>query len=383
MTQLTPSEQIAEALIGLAGSRSRLPTPALVVDLDRLDANIARMAATTKDAGVALRPHAKTHKSAFVARRQVEAGAVGVCCAKVGEAEALAAAGVRNILVTSPFGSAETAERCAVLARHDPGFAVVVDHAAGADALAAAAGVLDVEIQVLIDVDVGLGRTGVHDADAALALARRIGEHPSLRFRGVQGYGGAWQHLVGADKRREAVNAGMTRLRDAIEALDGDGIDCPVVTGGGTGTVSADIALGLLTELQPGSYVFMDNQYADALGEDADGAFQTSLFVQAQVISANAPRWVTVDAGLKAFATDGPPPRPLTAPFAHDAYFYFGDEHGGLMRPAAGGPIVHGDRVELMVPHCDPTVDRYSWLHVVQGDRLVSIEPIEAARRSQ
>jgi D-serine deaminase-like pyridoxal phosphate-dependent protein len=380
---MSPSERFAQGLIGRPGSRWRLPTPALVVDLDALDGNIARMAARAKAAGVALRPHAKTHKSAFVARRQIAAGAVGVCCAKPGEAEALATAGVRGILVTSPIASPETAERCAVLAAQDPDFAVVVDHPVGADALQAAAAARSVIVPVLIDVDVGLGRTGVADAAAAQALAARITAHPNLRLKGVQAYGGAWQHMAGAEKRLEAATAGTARLAGVIAALRGDGHACPVVTGGGTGTVAAETSLGVLTELQAGSYAFMDNQYADALGDDPDGAFQTSLFVQAQVVSANASRWVTVDAGLKAFATDGPPPRPMTPPFANDAYFFFGDEHGGLRRPADAAPIAHGQRVELMVPHCDPTVDRYSWMHMVRGDVLESIEPIEAARRSQ
>jgi len=240
-----------------------------------------------------------------------------------------------------------------------------------------------VTIQLVIDVDVGMGRTGVADTVAGLALGQRIAAHPNLRLKGVQGYGGAWQHVVGADKRLEAAKLGLARLTEIVETLRADGHACPLVTGGGTGTFEADTDLGVLNERQPGSYVFMDNQYVDALGEDPDGAFRTSLFVQAQVVSANAKRWVTVDAGLKAFATDGPPPRPATAPFAADAYFFFGDEHGGLTRPAGGVPIAHGQRVELTVPHCDPTVDRYSWMHMVRGDVLESIEPIEAARRSQ
>jgi D-serine deaminase-like pyridoxal phosphate-dependent protein len=380
---MSPSERFAQGLIGQPGSRWRLPTPALVVDLGALDANIARMAARAKAAGVVLRPHAKTHKSAFVARRQIAAGAVGVCCAKVGEAEALADAGIRGLLVTSPIASPETADRCTVLAAQDPEFAAAIDHAVGADALQAAAAARGATIQVVIDVDVGLGRTGVADTAAALALAQRVVGCANLQLKGVQGYGGAWQHMEGAGKRLEAARVGLARLAEIVEILRADGHACPLVTGGGTGTFDADTELGVLNERQPGSYVFMDNQYVDALGDDPDGAFQTSLFVQAQVISANARRWVTVDAGLKAFATDGPPPRPATAPFAADAYFYFGDEHGGLNRPADGAPIVHGQRVELKVPHCDPTVDRYSWMHMVRGDVLESIEPIEAARRSQ
>jgi D-serine deaminase-like pyridoxal phosphate-dependent protein len=340
------------------------------------------MAARAKDAGVALRPHAKTHKSAFIARKQVEAGAVGICCAKLGEAEALAAAGIEDILVTSPIASSPVAERAAALVKRGARLAVSVDDPQGVTVLAAAAAAAGVGVTVQIDVDVGTRRTGVSDVDAALALASAIGAHQRLTLRGVQGYGGQWQHAEGADKRLDAARDGMARLSAVVQALRGHGHECAMVTGGGTGTNTADRALGVLNELQPGSYIFMDNQYVDALGDDEDGAFATSLFVQAQVISANAARWVTVDAGLKAFATDGPPPRPATGPFKHDGYFFFGDEHGGLMRPE-GAPVALGQRVELTAPHCDPTVDRYDRMHFVRGDVLVAIEPIEAARRSQ
>jgi D-serine deaminase-like pyridoxal phosphate-dependent protein len=379
---LTSIERIARGLIGIPGSRRLLPTPALVVDLDRLEANIGKMASRAQAANVALRPHAKTHKSSFIARKQIAAGAVGICCAKVGEAEALVQAGIGDVLVTSPIGSPQTAERCAALARQNAGFAIVVDHPHGVQVLEAAAASLGATITVLIDVDVGLGRTGVADVAAAVALARQIDASPHLSFKGVQGYGGNWQHMKGAEKRLAAVRAGMERLADVATALTSDGHRCEVITGGGTGTFAADAQVGLLTELQPGSYIFMDNQYADALGQDDDGGFATALFVQSQVISLNAADWVTIDAGLKAFATDGPVPRPMTAPFLDQAYFYFGDEHGGLPRPPHGAAIAHGDRVELTVPHCDPTVDRYSVMHLVRGDMLVAIEPIEAARRS-
>jgi D-serine deaminase-like pyridoxal phosphate-dependent protein len=378
----SPAEAHAESLIGQPRSRWSLPTPALVVDLDAFEANVAKMAARAAEAGVALRPHAKTHKSAFIAARQIEAGAVGICCAKLGEAEALAEAGVPDILVTSPIASPELAQRAAVLVKRGGRLAVSVDDPLGVAVLAAAAAREGVCMTVQIDVDVGTRRTGVADVDHALALADAIAASPGLTLRGVQGYGGQWQHAVGAEARMEAAKAGMARLSAVVQALRGHGHDCATVTGGGTGTNTADLALGVLNELQPGSYIFMDNQYVDALGADEDGAFATSLFVQAQVISANAPRWVTVDAGLKAFATDGPPPRPASAPFAHDGYFFFGDEHGGLMRQH-GETVVLGQRVELTAPHCDPTVDRYDRMHFVRGDVLVAIHPIEAARRSQ
>ena len=374
---------LPEARIGCAGSRFQVPTPALVVDLDAFDRNVARMAQRAAGAGLALRPHAKSHKSATIGRRQVEAGAAGLCCVKLGEAEALAEAGLRGLLITSPIVGSEAAARAALLACIDPNFLLVVDHPEQIKDLAAAASTARVCLSVLIDIDVGLGRTGVTTAMAAVALAEQIAGCPSLRLAGVQGYGGHWQHIVGVSERRKAVEGGMTRLAAAVDALRKGGYQVPLVTGGGTGTFSADAALRVLTEVQPGSYIFMDNQYRDALGDDADGAFEQSLFVQAQVISINAEEWVTVDAGLKAFATDGPVPRTTGKRFGGSRYFYFGDEHGGLMRPSGGPPVVLGERVEFIPPHCDPTVDRYDVMYFVRGDVVIEIVPIEAARRSQ
>jgi len=341
------------------------------------------MAQRAATAGLALRPHAKSHKSATIGRRQKDAGAIGLCCVKLGEAEALSEAELRGLLITSPIVGSDAAARAAALVRVDPDLLLVVDHREQIEDLAAATSTAEVRLSVLIDIDVGLGRTGVTTSMAAIALAEQIAAHPSLRLAGVQGYGGHWQHIVGVAERRNAVEIGMLRLTKAVEALRLSGYPVPLVTGGGTGTFSADAALRVLNEVQPGSYIFMDNQYRDALGHDADGAFEQSLFVQAQVVSINAQEWVTVDAGLKAFATDGPVPRPTGKRFGGSRYFYFGDEHGGLMRPSGAPPIRLGERVEFIPPHCDPTVDRYDVMYFVRGDVLVDIAPIEAARRSQ
>jgi D-serine deaminase-like pyridoxal phosphate-dependent protein len=373
----------AEARIGCAGSRFQVPTPALIVDLDAFERNVARMAQRAATARLALRPHAKSHKSAAIGRRQIEAGAIGLCCVKLGEAEALAEAGLRRLLITSPIVGGDSASRAAALARLDPNLLLVVDHREQIDGLAIAASAAEVCLYVLIDVDVGFGRTGITTPAAAVALAEQITRSSSLRLAGVQGYGGHWQHMVGVAKRRKAVEDGMARLAAVVEALRTAGYPVPLITGGGTGTFSADVAFRVLNEVQPGSYIFMDNQYRDALGDDEDGAFEQSLFVQTQVISINAEEWVTVDAGLKAFATDGPVPRPSGKRFLGSSYFYFGDEHGGVTRPSGGSPVTLGERVEFIPPHCDPTVDRYEVMFFVRGDVVVEITNIEAARRSQ
>jgi D-serine deaminase-like pyridoxal phosphate-dependent protein len=367
------------ALIGQPGSRALIPTPAAVLDLDAFDRNLARMAARTQAAGLALRPHSKSHKTSAIAHRQIAAGAVGICCAKLAEAEAMAAAGVAAILVTSPIAGATQAARAAQLARDLTDFRIVVDHPDGAAELGAAA---QGPIQVLIDVDPGMGRTGVHDPAQAVAVFRAIAAQPNLKLLGVQCYGGHWQHMEGANARAAAVADGMAYLSGVIAALRQAGAHIGVVTGGGTGSFAADAAQGVLTEVQPGSYAFMDREYRDALKDDPDGAFEQALTIAATVISANHPQWVTLDAGLKAFATDGPLPVALTPKFADSAYRFFGDEHGRLMRPA-GQDVARGERVEFVPPHVDPTLDRYDVIHFVRGDTLVKIAPVEARGASQ
>jgi len=378
-----PVDTLLASFVGQPGSRRRLPTPVLLAELDRLEANIARMAARVRATGLALRPHAKSHKCAAIARRQLEAGAVGICCAKIGEAEALAAAGIGPILLTSPIVGGDQARRVAALAREHPGLAVVLDHPEQARELALACAGASSPLPVLVDVDVGLARTGVASTADAIVLADAIVRTGVLRFAGVQGYGGHWQHIAGLGKRRAAVSAGMERLSTVVRALREAGHPVDWVTGGGTGSFAADAELGVLTEVQPGSYVFMDSQYRDALDEDADGQYEQSLFVQARVVSINAASHVTVDAGLKAFATDGPLPRAADPRYAGCRYFWYGDEHGGLARPAEGPPPALGERIEFIPPHCDPTVDRYDRLVLVRGDTVVEVVPIEAARRSQ
>lgn len=374
-----PHIAFALSSLGHPGSAALIPTPAVTIDLDAFDRNVAKMADRAQSAGLALRPHAKSHKCAALALRQVQAGAVGVCCAKLAEAEALAARGIGHILITSPVAGAGNAARAARLAAALPDFRIVLDHPDGAAELAAAT---TAPLQVLIDIDVGLGRTGCHDPAQAAETARAILAHPNLRLLGVQGYGGAWQHMEGANTRAAAVADGMAKLTAAIAAIRAVGGTVDVVTGGGTGTFTADAAQGVLTEIQPGSYAFMDKEYRDALGEDPEGAFEQSATVVTTVISANHPKWVSTDAGLKAFNTDGPLPQPLTPKFGGCAYRFFGDEQGLLMRPKAES-VLRGERLALAPGHIDPTLDRYDVFHLVRGDVLVDIVRVDARGASQ
>ena len=373
-----PHVAAALAVLGQPGSIHAIPTPAAVLDLDAFDRNVGKMAERARTAGLALRPHAKSHKTAALIRRQLAAGAVGVCCAKLAEAEALAAEGIGQILVTSPIAGAASAARAAALSAL-PDFRIVLDHPDAAAELGAAA---QGTVQVVIDVDVGMGRTGCHDAGQAAAVARAILAQPNLKLLGVQGYGGSWQHIEGANARAAAAAEGMTLLQAAIAAVRAAGGTVDVVTGGGTGTFAADAAQGVLNEVQPGSFAFMDKEYRDALKSDPDGAFEQAATVHSTVISANHPKWVTIDAGLKAFSTEGPMPQPLTDKFAACKYRFFGDEHGMLMRPE-GAAVARGERLALAPGHIDPTLDRYDLMHLVQGDVLVDIVRIEARGASQ
>ena len=267
--------------------------------------------------------------------------------------------------------------RLAALARRCE-LAVSVDHVDGVAELAAATSG-GAPVTVLCDVDVGLGRTGVVGPRAALAVAAAAERAPSLTFGGVQGYAGHAQHISGRDARRREVAAAAERLAIVVDALEAAGHEVRVRTGGGTGTALLDIEAGLLDELQVGSYVFMDREYADALGSDPEAAFAQSLTLATTVVSANQHGFVTVDAGLKSMATDAGPAGVPDHPGA--TYAFFGDEQG-LVTTTADFTPTRGDRLRLVPPHCDPTVDRYDRLWLTRGDAVVGVAPVTARGRS-
>ena len=373
------AHDLHQHLIGRQGSRAALNTPALIVDVEALERNISAMAAFAVAHGLKLRPHAKTHKSVEIARRQISAGAVGVCCAKLGEAEALADGGIDNILITSPVVGPAAVERLVALAARAQGVMAVADHPDAVDALARTGA----NLTLVVDIDPGFHRTGVADAQSALQLAERIAKVPSLTFGGVQFYCGAQQHIEAYADRRAAIVERTAFLSEVIALLADSGLPPPMVTGGGTGSHAIDADLGVFTELQVGSYIFMDRQYADC---DLTGAgshpFETSLMVDARVISANHQTMVTVDAGLKAFATEAGAPRVIAGAAEGAVYVFMGDEHGAIIAPRGAKPPRLGETVTLGAPHCDPTVNLYDAYHAVKGDTLIGVWPIEARGRS-
>ena len=371
-------------LVGKPGSRERMATPALVIDLPSFEANLAAMAAHCKTSGLTLRPHAKTHKCAEIARRQIAAGAVGICCAKLGEAEAMAAEGIENILLTSPVVKPFSIDRLMALNAKITDLHVAVDNPENAATLATAAEASGKPLKVLVDLDVGLHRTGI-SADAAPALAKQMIEASHLSFQGLQAYAGHLMHIEDFAKRKTASLDAMKQLggvRDALAAAD---IPCAILTGGGTGTFDIDPEANVLTELQGGSYIFMDKQYNDVLGPDGGSmgaSFKTSLFVQMSVVSNNTAKLATTDAGFKSFSTDADAPTLASGAPDEAKYFFFGDEQGGIMLSSANEKLALGAMLTAITPHCDPTVNLYDFYHVVDGDRLVAIWPIEARGRS-
>ena len=369
-------------LIGKPASRRELNTPVLVLDRDTLGRNVQKMAAFAKRSGVALRPHAKSHKSLAIARMQLDAGAVGLCCAKLGEAEVLASGGIPSILITSPVVSAPAIERLIALNGRVSDLMVCVDNPANAVALAAA--VRERPLKVIIDVDPGIRRTGVGSVAAAVELLKAIHSSSSLIFKGVQMYCGVQQHIKDYKERYAAIEERSAYLRSVVTALAENGGASAIITGSGTGTHHIDAQLGLLTEWQVGSYVFMDRQYAECdLVGDQEQAFEYSLFIDARVVSANTRGIATIDAGYKAMATDGGPPVVLSGAPQGSNYIFMGDEHGLIVDPTQKQLWSIGDMVRLAVPHCDPTVNLYDAYHVVTGDTLQDVWPVSARGRSR
>lgn len=373
--------RLHEALLGRPDSRAALNTPVLVIDRGALERNIRKMAALAQSHGLALRPHSKTHKSVAVAKLQIAAGAVGLCCAKLGEAEALAGGGIESILITSPVVSRPALARLSALNERIRDLAVVVDNPVNVAALAA---VVTRPLHVIIDVDPGIRRTGVPSADAAVELLAAIRRHRNLSYRGVQMYCSIQQHIASYQERAAAIRDRMEYLQAVIARLKEHGGEPQVVTGGGTGTHHIDAALGVLNELQVGSYVFMDRQYTDCdLANQATVPYEYSLFVDARVVSANTPGMATIDAGIKALATDGGLPVVLSGAPAGSVYRFMGDEHGVIVDPAMKHVWTLGELVRLAVPHCDPTVNLYDAYHVVSADTLTAIWPVTARGRSR
>jgi len=350
-------------------------TPTLVVDLDAFERNLDLMANAVRGAGVALRPHAKSHKCPDIALAQIERGAVGVCCQKVGEAEVFVAAGVRDVLVTNEIVGETKLVRLAAIAKKAK-VGVLADDAASVRHIGAAARAAGVTIDVLVEIDVGARRCGTAPGAPATALAEVVARTPGVALRGLQAYQGAAQHLRRPEERRAAIESAAALARQTKTAIEAAGLACSTVTGGGTGTWQNERDSGIYTEVQPGSYIFMDADYhRNALAPD-EHHFEQSLFVVATVMSTPARERAVVDAGLKAFAFDSGPPVVYGARGL--AYEKGSDEHGVISVAADARPPEIGDRLWFIPGHCDPTVNLYDWIVGVRGTRVECVWPVAA-----
>jgi 3-hydroxy-D-aspartate aldolase len=352
-------------------------TPALILDLDAFEYNLARMAQTAAAAQIKLRPHAKSHKTPEIARRQIALGAVGVCCQKVSEAEALVDGGVPNVFVSNEVVDSAKLRRLATLATRAT-IAVCVDNSSVIDRLDAVAAERGVTLTTLVEIDVGGNRCGVAPGEPALRLANRITATKSLRFGGLHAYHGVAQHIRALSDRQAAVDFAAAAAQRTVDLLVAHGLPCEVVTGGGTGTHALDIASGVYTEIQPGSYIFMDVDYrANRSADNTDFTeFRQSLFVYTQVMSTPGRHYAIVDAGLKAQsidsgmpAVDGMPTVPYCRP---------SDEHGMLDLSDAPRPLTLGQKVKLIPGHCDPTVNLYNWIVATRANKVEAVWSVSA-----
>jgi len=355
---------------------SEVDTPALLLDLDAFERNLDRMDQTLAGFKVRVRPHAKSHKCPEIALRQIAHGAVGVCCQKVSEAEAMVAGGVMNVMVSNEVVGVAKVARLAALAKRAR-VSVCVDNARNVGDLDTAARNAGVKLDVLIEVNVGANRCGVEAGHPVLDLAMRIAAAKNLRFAGLHAYQGAAQHVRTPADRKAAITKAVQQVRTSIEMLHEAGLRPDIITGAGTGTYPLEAGSGIYNEIQPGSYVFMDADYNRNLDEDGKPikVFEQSLYVWATVMSHAAPERAVVDAGLKALSVDSG--MPLVADLPGVEFLKASDEHGVLRLPQ-GTAIEVGDKIRLIPGHCDPTVNLYDWIVGVRGGKVECVWPITA-----
>jgi D-serine deaminase-like pyridoxal phosphate-dependent protein len=356
---------------------SEVDTPALLIDLDALERNIARMQAKVAHTSIRLRPHAKTHKSTTIANMQIAAGAIGVCCQKVSEAEIMVDGGVRDVFVSNEVVGRKKLERLAALARRAK-VSVCVDDAGNVEALAAAAAMFGSTIDVLVEMNVGANRCGVETPDDVVRLAGAIAKHAALRFAGIQAYQGSAQHFRLYEERHAAIARATEKVQATLRLLREAGLSCETVAGAGTGTFEFEIASKVYNELQVGSYIFMDADY----GQNKDRAgnfvseFENALFLLTTVMSSPMRERAVVDAGLKSLSVDSGMPR--VTGIEGVSYARASDEHGQLNVTAGNTRLSVGDKIKLIPGHCDPTVNLHDWFVGYRNERVESVWPVSA-----
>lgn len=355
-------------------TKQDLPTPALLVDLDIFESNLQKMVDHAKSKGKNLRPHAKTHKCPQVARRLIEAGTLGICVATVREAEVMVKSGIHGVHLTSPITDPKKVERMVKLAGQSTDVMAAVDHVYQVDLYQETAQTQGFSVNLLVDLNVGDRRTGAEPGEMAVKVGRRISESANLKLKGVQAYSGGSSHVNGFDARKAHSLERMNQATRTFQMLKDEGLPSDILSGGSTGTYNIDTELPELTELQAGSFIFMDLDYRN-IGSKKGAVYDDfghSLTVLATVVSANHQDRVTVDAGLKAFATDrdfGPEPKDIEGV----SYRWGGDEFGILTLESPRQKINLGDKLELIIPHCDPSVNLYDRIYACRKDKVEEI----------
>jgi D-serine deaminase-like pyridoxal phosphate-dependent protein len=370
-----------ESEVGI--SKWELDTPALCVDLDKLDANIRKMQAALTRNGVAARPHAKTHKCAAIAKLQMAAGAIGICTAKLGEAEALFANGVTKICMTTSNPSVRKIKRAMELRKKNPDFIQAVDFEANARDLSEAAKAAGVTADVVIDVAVGT-RSGIPAGEGAVALAKLVDKLPNLKLRGLLSYDGGAQHITGFAARKDRALNGLAENVRTREMMKAAGLSTEIFSGGGTGTYSVQHDTPGFTDVQVGSYIFMDMQYLAIGSEDGDPVykdFAPSLTVVTTVLNDRFAGRLTTDGGAKALTLNVPRAGVIGEPGMD--YNAGSDEFGVITFKESSKTWKIGDRLEVIVPHCDPVVNLYDQIYGIRKDRVEVVWPVTARGKSQ
>jgi 3-hydroxy-D-aspartate aldolase len=382
MNEMTPFQGLEvgydiPALPGMA--EAEIQTPCLILDLDALERNIRKMGDYARAHGMRHRVHGKMHKSLDVAKLQMElGGACGVCCQKVSEAEVFARGGIRDVLVSNQVRDPAKIDRLARLPKLGARTICCVDDIANVADLSAAAIGVGTQIECLVEIDCGAGRCGVTTTEAVVEIARAIDAAPGLKFAGLQAYQGAMQHMDSYDDRKAKIDVAVAMVKDAVDGLKAEGLQCDIVGGGGTGSYYFESTSGVYNELQCGSYAFMDADYGRILDKDGNridqGEWENALFILTSVMSHAKPDKAIVDAGLKAQSVDSG--LPVVFGRTDVEYVKCSDEHGVVMDP--GGALKVNDRLRLVPGHCDPTCNVHDWYVGVRNGVVETLWPVSA-----
>jgi len=366
-------------------SKWALDTPALLLDMDVFEANLTKLSEYCKENNTAFRPHVKTHKCPIISKKQISSGALGICAAKTSEAEVMADSGIKNILITSPVITPYKIKRLMDVRKKTSGLMVVVDTVKNVTDLSEAAKRNNLKLDVLVDNNVGDDRTGVTPGKPAVDLTKKILKSDGLGFRGIQAYAGYIQHIHGFHERRKRNIECMEKAAESKHLIEKEGIHVEIFTGGSTGTYNINHNVPGFTDVQPGSYIFMDVEYLAMGGKDSpENLFEDfipSLTVLATAISQPVKGTITVDAGVKSFATDGP--NPVLKGISGISYEFMGDEHGRLTFKNPSREIKIGDKVEFFVSHCDPTVNLYDNYYCIRNETVEDIWEVSGRGMSQ